>query len=165
MQNKITPCLWFDNHAEEAVAFYLSIFPGSRIISTTLYPESDQEHHQGRIGSVMAIDFELFGQPYMALNGGPFFKLNEALSLQVHCDTQEEIDTYWDKLREGGDEDAQQCGWLKDKFGLSWQILPTMIKTLFQHPDAATNARVMKALLDMKKLDIAALQSAADQTP
>jgi predicted 3-demethylubiquinone-9 3-methyltransferase (glyoxalase superfamily) len=165
MQNKITPCLWFDTNAEEAVAFYTSMFPNSRIISTILYPDSDHPHHQQRVGSVMVIEFELFGQTYTALNGGPFFKFNEALSLQVHCDTQEEIDTYWDKLREGGDEEAQQCGWLKDKFGLSWQILPTMIKTLFQHPDAATNTRVMKALLDMKKLDIAALQSAADQTP
>lgn len=165
MHNKITPCLWFNFNAEEAVAFYISVFPNSRIISTILYPDSDHPHHQQQVGSVMVIEFELFGQTYTALNGGPFFQLSEAISLQVYCDTQEEIDTYWAKLSACGDEEAQQCGWLKDRFGLSWQIVPSAMKTMFQSADAATNTRVMNALLGMKKLDIAALQAAAHPTP
>jgi predicted 3-demethylubiquinone-9 3-methyltransferase (glyoxalase superfamily) len=159
--NKITPCLWFDGDAEEAVAFYLSIFPNSGILDISRYPMSEHEEHQKRAGSVLAIRFELNGQAYSALNGGPQFKFNEAVSFQVLCDTQDEIDHYWRKLTEGGEARAQQCGWLKDKFGLSWQIVPTEIMSLMCGGDEPSRTRVMNALLKMGKLDIAALQFAA----
>ena len=155
----IVPCLWFDNQAEEAAETYTSIFPNSRIVKVTRYPDAGQEVHGKAEGSVMTVDFELDGQRFTALNGGPDFTLSEAISFEVHCETQEEIDFYWERLGEGGDEAAQQCGWLKDRFGLSWQILPTMLDEL-TYGDAEADKRFMEAMLAMKKLDIAALQRA-----
>ncbi|HCY16877.1 MAG: hypothetical protein A2Z93_10580 [Curvibacter sp. GWA2_64_110] len=158
---KITPCLWFDHQAEEAAAFYTGIFPNSRITSVSRFPDAGQEIHGKPAGSVMTVSFELDGQPFVALNGGPVFQFNEALSLQIDCADQAEVDHYWDKLGAGGDEKAQQCGWLKDRFGLSWQVVPTVLPTLMQHPDPAKTRRVMQALLQMKKLDIEGLKQAA----
>jgi predicted 3-demethylubiquinone-9 3-methyltransferase (glyoxalase superfamily) len=157
---RITPCLWFDNQAEEAVAFYTGIFKNSRIVSITRYGEAGREFHQKPVGSVLTIVFELDGQEFTILNGGPYFKLNEAISLQVHCETQEEIDYYWEKLSAGGDPAAQQCGWLKDRFGLSWQVVPTILPELIKDHQSPAAERAMTALLDMKKLDIAALRRA-----
>lgn len=156
----ITPCLWFDDQGEEAAKFYTSIFKNSQIKEISRYTEAGQEIHGKQPGTVMAVAFELNGQPFTALNGGPMFKFNEAISLQVHCQTQEEVDYYWEKLSEGGDENAQQCGWLKDKYGVSWQIVPTVLSELMQDKDAGRAQRVMNALLQMKKLDIAALEQA-----
>ncbi|MCB1131263.1 MAG: VOC family protein, partial [Verrucomicrobiae bacterium] len=156
----ITPCLWFDRNAEEAVDFYLSVFPNSRITQVARYPESDHPAHEGRRGEVLMISFELDGRPFTALNGGPYFKFTEAVSFQIDCKTQDELDRYWDLLSEGGDPEAQQCGWLKDKFGLSWQLVPTSMPQLMGSDDER-GARVMKALCPMKKLDIAALELAA----
>jgi predicted 3-demethylubiquinone-9 3-methyltransferase (glyoxalase superfamily) len=123
---RITPCLWFDDQAEEAVKFYTSVFRNSRVGNVTRYGTAGYDQHKRPPGSVMTVDFELDGQAFTALNGGPVFKFNEAISLQVNCETQEEIDYYWDKLSEGGDEEAQQCGWLKDKYGVSWQVVPNI---------------------------------------
>ena len=160
--SKISPCLWFDDQAEAAVRFYTGIFPGSRITQTTHYRGEKMTQVSGRPdGSVLTVAFELAGVPFTALNGGPIFKFNEAISLQVHCESQQEIDTYWTALNEGGDPSAQQCGWLKDRYGLSWQIVPAIMPTLLTDPDRAQ--RVMEALLPMKKLDIATLQAAADK--
>ena len=159
----ITPCLWFDRNAEEAVDFYLSVFPNSRITQVARYPESDHPAHEGRRGEVLMISFELDGRPFTALNGGPYFKFTEAVSFQIDCKTQDELDRYWDLLSEGGDPEAQQCGWLKDKFGLSWQLVPTSMPQLMGSDDER-GARVMKALCPMKKLDIAALELAAGLT-
>lgn len=159
--NKISPCLWFDANAENAVAFYLSVFPGSRILEITRLPESDHPAHVGRAGTVLTITFELLGQTYTALNGGPYFKLNAAVSFQVMCDTQEEIDNYWSKLTAGAPVEAQQCGWLQDKFGLSWQIVPRELGSLFAQAEPDVAARLMRALLPMTKLDIATLKAAA----
>jgi predicted 3-demethylubiquinone-9 3-methyltransferase (glyoxalase superfamily) len=158
---KITPCLWFDNSAEEAVSFYTSIFKNSKTGKVTRYTEAGQEVHGKPAGSVLTIEFELNGQSFTALNGGPIFKFNEAVSFQVDCGTQEEIDYYWEKLSAGGDPHAQQCGWLKDKFGLSWQIVPHILARLMADPKKS--ARVMTALLKMKKLDIQELTRAAEQ--
>ena len=158
---KITPCLWFDDQAEEAATFYTAIFKQSKIIDIARYTESGHEFHGKRAGSVMTITFELNGQLFTALNGGPDFTFNEAISFQVSCESQEEVDDYWQKLSEGGDESAQQCGWLKDKYGVSWQIVPAILPTLLTHSDHETAKRVMNALLGMKKIDIAALQRAA----
>jgi len=128
---KITPCLWFDDKAEEAAKFYTSIFKNSKIGDVTYYGKEGYEIHGRKEGSVLTTEFEIEGQKFVALNGGPIFKFNEAISFQVHCNTQEEVDFYWEKLSEGGDENAQQCGWLKDKYGVSWQIVPiSMIKML-----------------------------------
>ena len=159
---KITPCLWFDDNAEEAVNFYVSVFKNSRIGKMARYGEAGHEIHGRPAGSVMTIEFGLDGQRFTALNGGPVFKFNEAVSFQVYCESQEEIDYYWERLSEGGDEKAQQCGWLKDKFGVSWQIVPTVLGDLMQDGGAGRSERVMNALLAMKKLDIAALQRAYD---
>lgn len=159
---KITPCLWFDDNAEEAVNFYLSIFRNASIKHITHYGEAGYDIHHHPAGSVMTIEFELEGMCYTALNGGPMFKLNEAVSFQISCDSQQEVDYYWEKLTAGGDETAQQCGWLKDRFGLSWQIVPRALIQLLQDSDSAKTERVMNALLQMKKLDIAALQKAGD---
>jgi len=161
--NKITPCLWFDNQAEEAARFYTSVFPKSKIGSITRYGQEGFEIHGRPAGSVMTVEFELDGQSFTALNGGPMFKFNEAISLQVDCETQKEVDYFWEKLSEGGDETAQQCGWLKDRYGLSWQIVPAILRRMLQKPDATASDRVMKALLQMKKLDIARLQQAYAQ--
>jgi predicted 3-demethylubiquinone-9 3-methyltransferase (glyoxalase superfamily) len=160
---KITPCLWFDHNAEEAVNHYLSIFKNSRIVGVTRYGKAGQEIHGRPAGSVMTIAFELDGQPYTALNGGPYFKFTEAISFQVNCQTQEEVDYYWEKLSQGGDEKAQQCGWVKDKFGLSWQIVPTALQEMLQDADGEKTNRVLEVLLTMKKLDIAALRRAYEK--
>jgi predicted 3-demethylubiquinone-9 3-methyltransferase (glyoxalase superfamily) len=158
----ITPCLWFDSQAEEAVNFYMSIFKNSKIGKISRYGKEGQEIHGKEPGSVMAAEFEINGQPFMALNGGPMFKLTEAVSFQVHCETQEEVDYYWDNLSAGGDPNAQQCGWLKDKFGLSWQVVPTILPQLLNGKDAAKSGSAMNAMLQMGKLDISALQKAYD---
>jgi len=162
--NKIIPCLWFDNQAEEAVRFYTSIFPKSRIGNITRYGREGFEIHGRPEGSVMTVEFVLDGQSFTALNGGPLFKLNEAISLQVDCETQKEVDYFWEKLSEGGDETAQQCGWLKDRYGLSWQIVPQILRRMLQNPNAKASDSVMEALLQMKKLDIARLQQAYEQS-
>jgi predicted 3-demethylubiquinone-9 3-methyltransferase (glyoxalase superfamily) len=159
----ITPCLWFDSNSEEAVKFYTSIFKNSKIGKILRYTEAGYEIHGKPAGTVLTIEFELNGQPFTALNGGPMFKFNEAISLQVNCDSQEELDYYWNKLSAGGDPNAQQCGWLKDKFGLSWQIVPTVLGELLHGKDPKKSNRVMEALLKMKKLDIKALKQAYDQ--
>jgi predicted 3-demethylubiquinone-9 3-methyltransferase (glyoxalase superfamily) len=157
---KITACLWFDKEAEEAAKFYTSIFKNSRIGSISRYGEAGREIHGMPAGTVLTVDFELEGQSFTALNGGPMFKFNEAISLQVHCETQQELDYYWDKLSQGGDKQAQQCGWLKDKFGASWQVVPTILPKLLMDPDRAKSERTMQALLQMKKLDIEKLKQA-----
>jgi predicted 3-demethylubiquinone-9 3-methyltransferase (glyoxalase superfamily) len=157
---RIAPCLWFDDQAEQAVAFYLSIFANSRIINLSRYGEAGHEFHGRPPGSVMAVAFELDGQAFTALNGGPVFRFNEAISLQVNCQDQAELDHYWDKLSAGGDPAAQQCGWLKDRYGVSWQIVPSVLPQLLSDPDTSKTQRVMTALLQMHKLDIATLQKA-----
>jgi len=162
MQNKISPCLWFDHEAEDAARFYTSVFKDSKIVSVSHYPDTGQEIHGKPAGSVMVVVFELNGQSYTALNGGPHFKFNEAISLQIECETQEEVDYYWDKLGEGGDPKARQCGWLKDKFGLSWQVVPKMLNELMTDVDSAKMKRSFAAMLKMQKLDIAALERAAE---
>ena len=154
---KITPFLWFDGNAEEAMNFYTSIFRNAKVGSISRYGETGP----GPAGSVLTASFELEGLQFTALNGGPHFKFNEAISLMVDCETQEEVDYFWEKLSAGGDERAQQCGWLKDKFGVSWQIVPTALPKLLGHPDRAKANRVMQAMLQMKKLDVAALERAA----
>lgn len=159
--HKIIPCLWFNDQAEQAAELYTSIFDNSRITSTTRYGEAGQEIHGHAPGSVMTVAFELAGQSFTGLNGGPLFKFTEAISLQVMCDTQEEIDHYWDQLSAGGDPQAQQCGWLKDKFGVSWQVVPTLLLDLLANADPAPAKRAMEAMFPMKKLDIAALKAAA----
>lgn len=160
---KITPFLWFDGQAEEAVKFYVSIFKNSKIGQITHYTKSTEEVSGKPAGSVMTVAFQLEGQDFIALNGGPEFKFNESVSFMISCDTQEEIDYYWDKLTEGGDEKAQICGWLKDKFGLSWQVTPTFWSEMLKDKDPAKTDRVMQALLRMKKIDLVALKKAYDQ--
>jgi predicted 3-demethylubiquinone-9 3-methyltransferase (glyoxalase superfamily) len=157
-RHKITPCLWFDRQAEEAARFYVSIFKNSKIESISRYSKAGQEIHGGTPGSVMTVAFELDGQTFVALNGGPLFKFTEAVSFQVHCANQADIDYYWSKLTEGGQEGP--CGWLKDKFGLSWQVVPQMLGELMHKGKPEQNNRVMTALLKMKKLDIATLEKA-----
>ena len=158
---RLAPCLWFDDQGEEAANYYTGIFPKSRIVAIARYGEAGYEVHRRPAGSVMIVKFELDGQPFTALNGGPHFTFNEAVSLQVFCDTQKEVDYYWDKLTAGGDPRAQQCGWLKDKYGLSWQVVPTMMDRMFRDKDPAKLARVTEAFLKMKKFDIAKLEEAA----
>ncbi|HZE68025.1 MAG TPA: VOC family protein [Pyrinomonadaceae bacterium] len=152
---KITTFLWFDNNAEEAVNFYTSIFKNSKVLSTARYGEAGP----GPKGTVMTIAFQLDGQEFTALNGGPHFKFTEAISLVVHCQTQQEVDHFWEKLSEGGQQ--VECGWLKDKFGLSWQIVPDVLLELLESGDSQQSERVMKAMLKMKKLDIEGLKRAA----
>jgi len=154
---KITPFLWFDSQAEAAANFYVSIFNNSRVLGISRYGEAGP----GPKGSVMTVDFELDGQRFTGLNGGPHFKFTEAVSFVVHCKTQEEVDTFWGKLLEGGQE--SQCGWLKDKYGLSWQIVPTILAEMLRDPDPQKSKRVMEAMLKMKKIDIAGLTRAYDQ--
>lgn len=158
---KIIPCLWFDTQAEEAVKFYTSIFKNSKFGKIAHYGHEGHNIHGKEAGSVLTVEFELDGQKFVALNAGPTFKFNEAVSFQVFCDSQEELDYYWNKLSEGGDETAQQCGWLKDKFGLSWQIVPSILPKMMQ--DGEASERVMKVLLQMRKLDIKRLQLAYEQ--
>jgi predicted 3-demethylubiquinone-9 3-methyltransferase (glyoxalase superfamily) len=154
---KITPFLWFDHQAEDAADFYTAIFPNSKIVRVVRYGEAGP----GPPGSAMTVEFELDGQTFVALNGGPVFQFTEAISFVVHCRTQDEVDFYWSRLSAGGAE--VQCGWLKDRFGLSWQIVPTVLPELLSDPDPERSQRVMKAILTMKKLDIRALQQARDQ--
>ncbi|MDF2589115.1 MAG: hypothetical protein K0S41_2956 [Anaerocolumna sp.] len=162
---KITPNLWFDKNAEEAVNFYTSIFKNSKIHRTIKYGKERHEIDGLTEDSIMTIEFELDGQVFVALNGGPYFKFSEAISFIVNCDTQEELDYYWDKLCEGGDESARVCGWLKDKFGVSWQIVPTMLNEWISDKDSEKSARVMRAVLDSKgKLDIQTLKEAYERS-
>jgi|SRR5215203_4685869 len=156
----IIPCLWFDNQAEEAARFYTGIFKSSRIITISRYGEAGQEVHGKPAGSVMTVEFELNGQPFTALNGGPDFKFNEAVSFQIMCRDQEEVDHYWNRLSQGGDPAAQQCGWLKDKYGLSWQVVPAALLEMMTDPDREKSGRAMEAMLKMKKIDIAAMEQA-----
>lgn len=157
---KISPCLWFDQQAEDAARFYTSIFRNSRIVNTTHYGEAGHEIHGPPAGRVLTVEFELDGQRFTALNGGPIFQFSEAISLQVFCEDQAEIDYFWEKLSAGGDKNAQQCGWLKDKFGLSWQVVPAEMSEMLSSGDYEKSERVMTALLQMKKLDIAQLKQA-----
>jgi predicted 3-demethylubiquinone-9 3-methyltransferase (glyoxalase superfamily) len=157
---RITPCLWFDDQAEEAAAFYTGIFENSRVVSVSRYGDAGREIHGKAPGTVMVVAFELDGQAFTALNGGPMFKFNEAVSLQIGCETQEEVDYYWEKLSAGGDEAAQQCGWLKDRYGLSWQVVPNVLGELISDPDPERSQRAMRAMLRMKKIDIAGLTRA-----
>jgi predicted 3-demethylubiquinone-9 3-methyltransferase (glyoxalase superfamily) len=155
---KITPCLWFDTQAEDAANTYVSIFENSRILRTSHYGKEGHEIHGREAGSVMTVEFEIEGQGFVALNGGPHFKFNEAVSFQVHCETQDEIDYYWRKLAEGGEEGP--CGWLKDRYGLSWQVVPKVLPDMLMDPNPEKVGRVTKAFLQMRKFDIAALQRA-----
>jgi predicted 3-demethylubiquinone-9 3-methyltransferase (glyoxalase superfamily) len=156
----ISPCLWFDNQAEEAAVFYTSIIRNSRILKIFRYGKEGFEIHKRPEGSVMTVEFELNGLPFTALNGGPLFRFTEAVSFQVVCDTQAEADEYWEKLTRGGDEQAQQCGWLKDQFGLSWQIIPKGMEAYINGPDPIGAGRAMNAMLKMKKLNIDELRKA-----
>src|SRR5262245_54765051 len=160
LAHTIAPCLWFDDRAEEAAAFYTAIFPSSKIVAVTRYSEAGQDIHGKEPGSVMTVEFVLNGQPFTALNGGPHFKFNEAVSFQVFCDTQAEIDHYWGKLTADGDPKAQQCGWLKDKFGVSWQVVPRGMAEMLKDSASEGAKRAMAAVLKTKKLDLAALQKA-----
>jgi predicted 3-demethylubiquinone-9 3-methyltransferase (glyoxalase superfamily) len=160
IRQKISPFLWFDNQAEQAASFYVSVFNNSRIKAVSRYGEAGREVHGREPGSVMVVDFELDGQSFAALNGGPLFQFNESVSFQVNCDSQSEIDHFWSALTEGGRE--SQCGWLKDRFGLSWQVVPSQLPQIMSGGDAARQDRVMTAVMAMKKFDIAALQRAYD---
>jgi predicted 3-demethylubiquinone-9 3-methyltransferase (glyoxalase superfamily) len=155
--NKITPCLWFDTEGEEAATFYTSVFPNSRIVDIARYGSAGPRPE----GTVMTVSFELDGQKFLALNGGPEFTFSEAISFQVSCKDQEEVDAFWSKLSEGGEQGP--CGWLKDKFGLSWQIVPTALPELLGDPDAEKAQRVMAAMLQMRKIEIDTLERAAAQ--
>jgi predicted 3-demethylubiquinone-9 3-methyltransferase (glyoxalase superfamily) len=157
---QISPCLWFDGRAEEAARFYISVFRKGKITAITHYPDVGQEVHKRPAGSVMTVEFTLNGLPFLGLNGGPNFKFNEAVSLMVLCDTQAEIDYYWDKLSEGGDPSVQACGWLKDKFGLSWQVTPKGLMKMWKDSGSSGTKRAFAAMMDMKKLDIAKLKAA-----
>jgi predicted 3-demethylubiquinone-9 3-methyltransferase (glyoxalase superfamily) len=155
---KITPCLWFDSQAEQAAQFYISIFDNSKICAISRYSKAGFEAHGKQSGSVMTVAFEIDGQAFLALNGGPNFKFNEAVSFQINCETQEEIDYFWNKLTENGQEGP--CGWLKDRYGVSWQIVPTVLPEMLMDADAGKVERVTSALLQMKKFDVAALKRA-----
>jgi predicted 3-demethylubiquinone-9 3-methyltransferase (glyoxalase superfamily) len=157
---KITPFLWFDHEAEEAARFYVSIFEDSSIESINRYGKEGFEKHGRPEGSVLTVSFRLEGQDFTALNGGPHFKFTEAVSFVVKCESQAEVDRLWERLSEGGDPQAQRCGWLKDKYGLSWQIIPSALSKMISDSDVAKSGRVMNALMEMKKLDIATLQRA-----
>jgi predicted 3-demethylubiquinone-9 3-methyltransferase (glyoxalase superfamily) len=162
-KQRISPCLWFADQAEEAARFYTGIFKNSRITTVTHYTKAGFETHRRPPGSVMTVAFELDGESFTALNGGPVFTFNEAVSLQIFCDTQDEIDYYWEKLSAGGDPKAQQCGWLKDKYGLSWQVVPSMMDEIFEDEKSPGAQRAMEAMLRMKKLDIRELQRAYEK--
>src|SRR3989440_1941183 len=159
MQQKIVPNLWFDTEAEEAAGFYCSVFENSRIVNVARYTEAGPRP----AGTVMTVEFELDGQRFVGINGGPEFTFDEAVSFMISCETQDEIDHYWERLTDGGEEGP--CGWLKDRFGLSWQVVPTGMDELFAHPDPERARRAMEAMFGMRKLDIAALRSAADAVP
>jgi predicted 3-demethylubiquinone-9 3-methyltransferase (glyoxalase superfamily) len=155
----ITPCLWFDTEAEDAANHYVAIFENAKLGAVSRFGREGKEIHGKDAGTVMTVEFEIAGQKFLALNGGPLFKFNESVSFQVHCESQAEIDYFWNKLSEGGSE--SRCGWLRDKFGLSWQVVPLALPQLLRHADQAKTDRVMKAMLQMDKIDIAALQQAA----
>ncbi|MBX3493038.1 MAG: VOC family protein [Parvibaculum sp.] len=155
---EITSCLWYDSEAEEAANFYMSVFNDAKIGRITRYGEEGHDIHGREAGSVMTVEFEIAGRKFVAINGGPVFKFDEAISFQIHCDTQDEIDYFWSKLSEGGEESS--CGWLKDKFGLSWQVVPTVLPEMLFDADAAKSQRVVKAFMQMKKFDIEALKQA-----
>jgi predicted 3-demethylubiquinone-9 3-methyltransferase (glyoxalase superfamily) len=157
--NEITPCLWFDTEGQEAANFYTSLFPNSRIVDVTRYGAAGPRPE----GTVMTVSFELDGRKFVALNGGPNYTFSEAISFQVRCKDQEEVDEFWSKLSEGGEEGP--CGWLKDRFGVSWQIVPTALPELLADPDPEKSQRVMKAMLEMRKIDIDALERAAGAVP
>ncbi len=159
MQQKITPNLWFDTEAEDAAAFYISVFKNGRVVNVAHYTEAGPRP----AGMVMTVEFELDGQRFVGINGGPQFSFDEAVSLQINCEAQEEIDYYWKRLSEGGKEGP--CGWLKDRYGLCWQVVPTGMEELFSDPDPERATRAMQAMLGMGKLDIAALRNAADGAP
>ena len=159
---RITPCLWFDSQALEAAEFYIPIFRNSKITQVSHYGEAGQEVHGQKPGSVMLVAFELDGHSFSALNGGPVFKFSEAISFQVNCETQEEVDTLWEKLSEGGS--PGECGWLQDKYGVSWQIVPSVLGAMLQDNDPEKSKRVMEAMFQMKKLDIAVLKQAYEQS-
>ena len=159
----ITPCLWFDTQAQEAAEFYTAVFSNSQIVNITRYGEAGHEIHGKPAGTVMTVAFELNGQPFTALNGGSAFKFNEAISFQVICQTQEEVNNYWEKLSTGGDETAQQCGWLKDRYGVSWQIIPNILLEMLSDADTTKSQRTMTAMLQMKKIDISKLLQASAQ--
>ena len=158
VKQKITPCLWFDTQAEDAAKFYTAVFDNSRIKQTSRYGEAGRDVHGKPAGSVMVVEFEIDGQTFTALNGGPHFKFNEAVSFQVMCETQDEIDYFWSKLSHGGREG--QCGWLKDKYGVSWQIVPSVLPQLMTSAEGAQLNRMMDAVMKTKKFDIAVLQQA-----
>lgn len=160
---KITPFLWFDNQAEDAMNFYVSVFKNSKVLSVQRYRHEAAEVSGRPKGSVMTASFLLDGQEFVALNGGPVYRISPAISFVVNCETQEEVDEYWKRLTAGGEE--VQCGWLTDKFGVSWQIVPTQLNKLLSDPDPAKSGRVMQAMLQMKKLDIAGLKRAYEQQP
>jgi predicted 3-demethylubiquinone-9 3-methyltransferase (glyoxalase superfamily) len=157
---KIAPCLWFDDQAEEAVEFYMGIFRHSKIVRVARYGEAGREVHGKPAGTVMTVAFELEGQAFTALNGGPIFTFNEAISFQIDCETQAEVDHYWEKLSEDGDVRAQQCGWLKDRYGVSWQVVPRVLVEMISDSDSVKSGRVMEAMLQMKKIDIEELERA-----
>lgn len=156
----ITPCLWFDGQGEEAARFYASVFSNSKIGKISRYDEASAAASGQPAGSALTVEFELAGQSFLALNGGPQFQFSEAVSFVVHCEDQNEVDHYWSRLVDGGEE--SMCGWLKDRFGVSWQIVPIQLSELMTGPDTAASGRVMQALLQMRKLDVAALQRAYD---
>ena len=160
-KHRITPCLWFDKEAEDAAKFYVSVFKNSKMGRIIRYSEVGTEVHGATPGSVLAVEFELDGQPFSGLNGGPIFKFSEAVSFQIPCETQDEIDYYWTKLQEGGGHESD-CGWLKDRFGLSWQVFPAVLLEMHADPDRKKADRAMAAMLKMKKMDLAALQRAFD---
>lgn len=159
---KITPNLWFNNNAEEAVQFYLTVFKNSSIGKISYYGKAGYDIHKMPEGTVMTIEFEILGQRFVALNGGPVFAFNEATSFIIYCDSQNEIDYYWEKLTDGGDPKAQVCGWLKDKFGVSWQVVPALLPKLLSSPDEDRKDSVIRAVLQMQKLDIKKIQQAFD---
>lgn len=159
---KITPFLWFDGQAEEAVKFYISIFSDSRIVSTSRYDEASAQASGQSEGSVMIVAFELEGQQFTAINGGPHLKFSGAVSFVINCETQQEVDHFWNHLSEGGPPEVQQCGWVTDRFGVTWQVVPTLLPKLLGDPDAEKAQRTMQAMLKMKKLDIAELKRAHD---
>ncbi|WP_245434178.1 VOC family protein [Pseudolabrys taiwanensis] len=158
-KRKLATCLWFDKQAEEAAKFYCSVFKNAKLGRTAYYPDAGQDIHAKPANSVLTVEFELEGMAFMALNAGPMFKFNEAISLQIPCETQEEIDYYWSALTADGGQESQ-CGWLKDKFGLSWQVFPDFMGDILTGPDRAAAARVMNAFMPMKKFDMAAIKKA-----
>lgn len=159
MKDLVT-CLWFDSEAEEAANFYASVFEDAGVGEISRYGKEGREVHGKPEGAAMTVEFDIGGRAFIALNGGPAFQFNEAISLQVICETQEEVDYYWERLSDGGDEGARRCGWLKDRFGLSWQVVPALLLELLKDPDPDKAGRVMNAMLQMEKIDIAMLQRA-----